>query len=726
MEFALSDDQRLMQDSVRSALARACPLERVRAAADGALPWDPSTWSAVRELGVTALLVPEAHGGLGLSLLDAALAAEELGRRAAPVPYLGTSVLAPLALRDAGSESQQSEWLPALAGGDAVVGVALTELLSGARDGVGVRAEGGRLHGSALFVVDGAAADAWLVAAGDASLHLLRGKAKGVQVAPLRAIDATRPTVELRFDGAEAEPLPGSGRPLLERLRAAAWTILAADALGAGWTMIEQSVAYAHDRRQFGRAIGSFQAVKHLCAEMAAELEIKRALVWYAAHLFDEEPAEAPLYAAHAKALLGDAGHFVARTAIEVHGGWESPTSSGCISGSSASPSIASSMAAQSARAGMPPACRRRPELSGRRFRRCRPARHPLQSKAHEFESEPGANAMTPRSSRPQPLRRLALGAAMAALSLATLPVGAQTAYPSKPITLIVPFPAGGPTDIQLRALGNAMSKQLKQPVVVMNQPGAAGTMAPGNMARTAAPDGYTISAIASSLYRLPHIQSVPYDTLKDFTYIAAVSEYVFGVAVAADSPYKTAQDLVAAAKAKPGQLNVGAISNGSSGHAALLRWGKAAGFQANAIPYKGGADAIQALLGGHIDALSESGWATMAQQGKVRPLAIYSEKRNPYFANVPTMKELGWDVVVHSVFGIAGPKGMDPKIVQTLQDSIHKATEDPDFKKTLELSSQPTTYMSSSDYTRFVATQFEAEKRIVQELKAAGVNLSQ
>jgi len=333
---------------------------------------------------------------------------------------------------------------------------------------------------------------------------------------------------------------------------------------------------------------------------------------------------------------------------------------------------------------------------------------------------------MIHRSSWPQPLRRLALGAAVALLSLAALPTGAQDAYPRKPITLIVPFPAGGPTDIQLRALGNAISKQLKQPVVVMNQPGAAGTMAPGNMTRTAAPDGYTVSAIASSLYRLPHIQSVPYDPLKDFTYIAAVSEYVFGVAVSAESPYRTVQDLVAAAKAKPGQINVGAISNGSSGHAALLRWSKLAGFQANAIPYKGGADAIQALLGGHIDAMSESGWATMAEQGKVRPLAIYSDKRNPYLPNVPTMKELGWDVVVHSVFGIAGPKGMDPKVVQTLQESIRKAMDDPDFKKTLQLSSQPTTYMDSAEYTRFVAAQFEVEKRIVQELKAAGVNLSQ
>jgi tripartite-type tricarboxylate transporter receptor subunit TctC len=333
---------------------------------------------------------------------------------------------------------------------------------------------------------------------------------------------------------------------------------------------------------------------------------------------------------------------------------------------------------------------------------------------------------MTVRTSRQLLLRRVVLGATVALIAQAALPAFAQDAFPNRPITLIVPFPAGGPTDVQLRALGNAASRQLKQPVVVQNQPGGAGTMAPANMARSAAPDGYTIAAIAPSLYRLPHIQTVQYDPLRDFTYIAAISEYVFGVAVTAESPHKAAQDLVATAKAKPGQLNVGAISTGSSGHAALLRWSRAAGFQPNFIPYKGGADAVQALLGGHIDAISDSGWVTMAQQGKLRPLAIYAEKRNPYMPTVPTMKELGWDVVVQSIFGIAGPKGMDPKVVQTLQDAFFTAMDDTEFKKTLQLSSQPNSYMDSATYTRFIESQFEAERRTVQELKAAGINLSQ
>ncbi len=321
MEFALSEDQRMMQDSLRKALAGESTLARVRAAVDGALALDDKVWATLCELGIPALLVPEEHGGLGLTLLDAAVASEELGRAVAPAPFLGSTVLAPVAFREAGSAEQQAEWLPRIASGESIVGVALTEALSGARDGAGVRVANGRLSGSALFVLDGAQADAVIVAERGGAMHLVDAKASGLQRQPLRAVDGTRPTVELRFENVEAQALPGANVATLARLRDAAWIMLAADTLGAGWTMIDKSVAYSKERRQFGRLIGSFQAVKHLCAEMATELEPGRALVWYAAHAFDLMPDEAPLYAAHAKALLGDAGRFVARTATEVHGG---------------------------------------------------------------------------------------------------------------------------------------------------------------------------------------------------------------------------------------------------------------------------------------------------------------------------------------------------------------------------------------------------------------------
>lgn len=325
MEFALSQDQRMLQDSLRKALGAESTMARVRAAVDGAAAMSPEVWRTLCDLGVPALLVPEEHGGLGLTLLDAAIAAEELGRTAAPVPFMGSAVLAPLALQMAGSAEQQAEWLPRIAAGEAIVGVGPTEALGGARDGAGLRFADGRLNGQlngrADFVIDGMQADAFIVGVPGQALVLVDAKASGLQPRPLRAFDGTRPTVELSFDNVAAQPLPGSGAATLARLRDAAWIMQAADVLGAGWTMIDMAVGYSKDRRQFGRVIGSFQAVKHMCAEMVTALEPGRALVWYAAHAFDMALDEAPLYAAHAKSLLGDAGRFIGRTATEVYGG---------------------------------------------------------------------------------------------------------------------------------------------------------------------------------------------------------------------------------------------------------------------------------------------------------------------------------------------------------------------------------------------------------------------
>jgi tripartite-type tricarboxylate transporter receptor subunit TctC len=324
------------------------------------------------------------------------------------------------------------------------------------------------------------------------------------------------------------------------------------------------------------------------------------------------------------------------------------------------------------------------------------------------------------------PLRRIVVAAILSLLAASGSSMClAQAAFPSKPINLIVPFPPGGATDTQFRALAQSASADLKQTVIVTNQPGAAGTLAPANVARSAAPDGYTLVVTASSLYRLPHLQPVTYDVTKDFTYIAGISEFVFGVVVPVDSPFKTAQDLVMAAKASPNALAVGSISNGSSGHVALMRWGKLAGFEANFIPYKGGADAMQAVLGGHVAALSESSWSSMVQQGKLRALAVYSNERNVQFPNVPTLKELGWNVTTHAAVGIAGPKGMNPKVVQTLQVAFLKATGDAGFRKALDAAGQRVNFMDSKTYTRFVNAEFLSEKRSIDELKASGVKLN-
>jgi len=319
MEFALSADQKLMQESVNRTLERVCPLERVRQAAGREAP---EVLTALVELGVTAVLIPEAFGGLGLGLLDAALVAEALGRHVAPVPFLASAVLAPLALLGAGSEAQQRKYLPKLAAGELQVGVAISEQASGSRENSAITAKAGKLSGKALFVLDFAGAGLFIVADKFAGLHIVDADAKGLEKIALSTIDATRTIGELNFDNVAAEPLTAGNAPAtLERMIAAGRIMLAADTLGAGGRMIEKAVEYAKERKQFGRVIGSFQAVKHLCAEMIAELEPCRALIWYAAYAFDEFPDQARRMAAHAKAHTAEVGTFVARTATEVHGG---------------------------------------------------------------------------------------------------------------------------------------------------------------------------------------------------------------------------------------------------------------------------------------------------------------------------------------------------------------------------------------------------------------------
>ncbi|MHB8530049.1 MAG: acyl-CoA dehydrogenase family protein [Caulobacteraceae bacterium] len=322
MDFALSLDQKMMQESLAGTLARVSPLERVRAFAEGDEAIARDVWLGLMELGVPGMLIAEDHGGLGLTLLDAALMAETLGAHVAPAPFLGSAILAPLAIMGAGSKAQQAAWLPKLAAGEALAGIAIGEEIAGARDGAGVTCEMGRLTGTALFVIDFAGADVFIVADRSGGVHLVADDAPGLARNALTTIDATRGLGELHLAGTPAEPLT-AGHPglILARLRDAAWTILAADMLGASGVMLDRAVAYAKERRQFGRLIGSFQAVKHMCAEMAAQLEPCRALVWYAAHAFDAIPAEASLAAAHAKAHLSEVSRFVARTATEVHGG---------------------------------------------------------------------------------------------------------------------------------------------------------------------------------------------------------------------------------------------------------------------------------------------------------------------------------------------------------------------------------------------------------------------
>ena len=329
MEFGLSEEQILLADSVNRFLTDNANLDRVRKFADDENDRGDDIWQGLTELGVPALLVPEAHGGVGLSALDAAIVAEALGSHTTPAPFLPTAVLAVTAISLAGDDEIQARYLPRIADGSMRIGAALSEVC-GARQGAGISANAdGKLSGNALFVLD-AYADAFLVADGDRKLYIVDAGAAGIETVALPSIDRTRPIVELKVDDTPADLLGasvdaddrscGAGDICLKVIDIGR-VMLAADTLGAAQSMLDQAVAYAMQREQFNRVIASFQAVKHMCAEMAAEIEPSRALVWYAAHAIDAVPDEARLTACHAKAHLAEVGKFVAKTSTMVHGG---------------------------------------------------------------------------------------------------------------------------------------------------------------------------------------------------------------------------------------------------------------------------------------------------------------------------------------------------------------------------------------------------------------------
>ncbi len=319
MEFALSSDQRLLQESLQRALEGASPLDAVKKAAPAKEFAPEALWRALTEFGAHGLLISEEWGGAGLTILDAALAAEMLGRHVAPAPFVAGAVMAPLALQIAGDGAQKQAWLPKLARGEAKACVAITGAASGER-AAGVTDHGGKLTGNTYFALDSANADLFIVADTQGALHLIPKGAAGLEIIPLTTIDQTRAVAELRFMETKSAPL-NSGANALQRIMDAGRVILAADSLGAATAMLEKAVAYAQTREQFGRVIGSFQAVKHLCAEMAAEIEPARALIWYAAYVQEAAPEEASRMACHSKAHMSEIGTFVARTATEVHGG---------------------------------------------------------------------------------------------------------------------------------------------------------------------------------------------------------------------------------------------------------------------------------------------------------------------------------------------------------------------------------------------------------------------
>jgi tripartite-type tricarboxylate transporter receptor subunit TctC len=323
---------------------------------------------------------------------------------------------------------------------------------------------------------------------------------------------------------------------------------------------------------------------------------------------------------------------------------------------------------------------------------------------------------MTTNTGRRQLLALAAAGLAAAAGA----PAWAQD-FPNKPITLIVPFPAGGSTDRHMRTLADLAGKQLGQPVIVENKPGAGGTLGPGTMARTAKPDGYTITQFPMSMLRMAHMQKTAWNPVTDFTYIIGVSGYTFGFTVRSDSPYKSFNDYIAAARKNPGAVDYGSTGAGSSPHLLMEELAENARVKLNHVPFKGNADLQQALLGGHVSAQSDaSGWDKYVDGGQMRLLMTFGEKRTQRWPQVPTAKELGYGVVSTSPYGLVGPKGMDPAVVKTLHDAFRKAMEDPRHAEVLAQLNQDAWYRSGADYAQWAREAFARDKALIERLGLA------
>jgi tripartite-type tricarboxylate transporter receptor subunit TctC len=310
----------------------------------------------------------------------------------------------------------------------------------------------------------------------------------------------------------------------------------------------------------------------------------------------------------------------------------------------------------------------------------------------------------------------LQTGSATAA-SLA-LPAMAQAQnFPTRPIKLICPWPAAGSSDIVMRALADSATKVLGQQVIIENKPGASGMLGPNELLK-AAPDGYTLSQLTIGVARLPHMQKMQFDPLRDFTYIACLTGYTFGIVVKADSPIKSIKDLVEYAKANPGKFTYGSTGNGTTPHLAVEEFASKAGIQITHVPFKGSSDGLQALLGGHIMAHSDAtGWAPHVDSGSMRLLATYGSKRTKRWPQVPTLNELGYDTVSDSPFGIGGPRNMDPKVVRKLQDAFKKTLSDPAVLAAFDKYDQPVIYMDSEEYTNFILASYVKEKRTIERL---------
>jgi tripartite-type tricarboxylate transporter receptor subunit TctC len=297
--------------------------------------------------------------------------------------------------------------------------------------------------------------------------------------------------------------------------------------------------------------------------------------------------------------------------------------------------------------------------------------------------------------------------------------IGQASDFPDRPVTLVIPYPAGGATDVVMRPLCDAVKQSFGQPVVIENRPGAGSIVGLGSIVGKK-PDGYLISTVIPvALFRNAHMTKLPFDAKKDFTPIMMLFQYLNGIAVRADSPFKTLHDVVKYAKTNPNKLTYMASGVGSTGFILMEELCHVAGgIKLNHIPSKGDPESIAKLLGGHTDMIAtNSGWAPQVLAGKLRLLGIWAEKRYETFPEVPTVAELGYTGphYVASPCGIVGPAGMPKEIVKRIHDGFKNHLDDQKFQAALKATLMPVTYMGVEESGKYWEKAYEEAGRQVR-----------
>lgn len=309
--------------------------------------------------------------------------------------------------------------------------------------------------------------------------------------------------------------------------------------------------------------------------------------------------------------------------------------------------------------------------------------------------------------------------ALLAAVCAGMLPAfsQAQGNFPSKPITLIVPWTAGGATDISLRLLADIAGKSLGQRVVIENRAGAAGTLAMP-IIQQAASDGYTLAQLPYPVLRAPFVQKVSWDPIRDTTPIIQISGVTFGVVVPVSSAFKTFDDLLQFAASKPGELTISTNGQGTTPHVVLDEIFGSKNLRYIHVPYKGTAEQMIAVASGHLMAgVNSNGFAPFVESGKLRLLATFGERRSQRWSQVPTLKELGYGIVAMSPYGLVGPRGMEVQTVRILHDAFKAALFDPQHIAELAKYEQEPNYLNSNDYGLTLREAYAAERRNVERM---------